>query len=149
MEAFATLAELQSRLDWVLDADEERMATGALEDASDLARAYGSNWEYASSAPRLVRTLVLTAVKRHMNNPEGLITSRAGDETMAYADIGDKAGAIFYTANEIKLLAGLGGRNGIVSVPVSAWGPTKKVSEGYVPTGQKPFPMFSSDSSPW
>ena len=82
MEPFATLDELKFRLPWTLDTDEERDASGALEDASDLARGYGRDWVDAPDAPRLVRTLVLKAVKRYMNNPEGITQSRAGDETL-------------------------------------------------------------------
>ena len=67
MEPIATLKELIQRLDWTLDADELRIAAGALEDASDLARGYGRDWD-TESAPRLVRTLVLKARKRYMNN---------------------------------------------------------------------------------
>lgn len=151
MEPFATLEELRSRLDWTLDADEERIAQGALEDASDLARAYGKSWLDAQSAPRMVRTLVLTAATRYMRNPDGYVQSRAGDETLVWDGIGDRAGTVYFTDPEIKLLVGLAGKTGLFSAPISAWG-TRLRHEGYVPVAnsdEKPFPMYASDEDPW
>lgn len=134
MEPFATLAELQDRLDWDLSEAEERDALGALEDASDLARAYGKGWVDSSSAPRLVRTLVLTSCKRYMKNPDGYTTSRAGDETLSWNEIGDKAGSVYFTDEEIKMLKGLAGRAaGLVSAPISAYGTKAPMKPGYVP----------------
>jgi len=36
----------------------------------------------------LVRTLVLRCAARYMRNPDGYVTSRAGDETLTWSDIG-------------------------------------------------------------
>lgn len=153
MVPFATLVDLKARLSWTLDADEERAATGALEDASELARAHGRDWIDALSAPRLVRTLVLKAVKRYMNNPEGYTQSRAGDETLVWNDDqSENAGTVYFTTDEIKLLAGLAGRkSALVSVAMTAWRTVEQPEhEGYVPVeGGAPFPMYSSDTSPW
>ncbi|MGW1040037.1 hypothetical protein [Streptomyces sp. NPDC002547] len=154
MADFATLDELKGRLDWTLDDDEERIATSALEDASDLARAYaGRDWE-PSSAPRLVRTLVLKACKRYMNNPSGYTQSRAGDETLGWNDsAGDDAGTVYFTSNEQRMLAELGGkRGGIISAEVSAWNSVRRpANAGLVPVvGQgKPFPMLHQDGDVW
>jgi hypothetical protein len=121
--AFATLNDLKGRLDWTLDADEERIATAALEDASDLATMYGRDWPEAS-VPRLVRTLVLKACARYMRNPDGYTQSRAGDETLGWNDAaGHDAGTVYFTSEEKRLLGELGGRKpGLVSVNVVAWG---------------------------
>lgn len=152
MEPLATLQELTNRLDWSLDADELRIAAGALEDASDLARGYGRDWD-ADSAPRLVRTLVLNACRRYMNNPNGYTQSRAGDETLGFNDAaGENAGTVYFTADEQKLLKGLAGKaSGLVSVPVTAWGPQRNSSVGWVPVqgGGKPFPLFADEVEPW
>jgi hypothetical protein len=150
MANFAELPDLTARLDWTLDADETRIATAALEDASDLARTYGRNWFDAASAPRMVRTLVLAACVRYMRNPDGYTQSRAGDETLAWNEVGDKAGSIYFTDAEIKVLAALAGRSGIISVPVSAWNSRIRDTTGYVPVsgGGDPFPMYASDE-PW
>lgn len=127
MVAFATLQELQDRLDWDLSESEKRDAEGALEDASEYARSFGkASWTDAENAPRLVRTLVLTAVKRYIKNPDGYTQSRAGDETVAWNDIGDKAGAPYYTQDEIKMLRGLAGNvSGFFSAPLVAHDPRK------------------------
>ncbi|MEU9454845.1 hypothetical protein [Streptomyces sp. NPDC048277] len=80
--AYATLNELNGRLDSDLDPDKLRIAAGALDDASDLAATYGRDWP-AGTAPRLVKTLVLKSAARYARNPNGYTQSRAGDETLA------------------------------------------------------------------
>jgi hypothetical protein len=155
MAVFATLDELKNRLDWTLDADEERIAQSALEDASDLACFYGKPWDPAT-APRMVRTLVLRACKRYMDNPQGYSQSRAGDETVGWSDkapqAGDQAGSVDFTRAEQELLRGLaGGRPGIYSVGVTAWGPQRQRPVGLVPDegSNEPIHYFSSDTEPW
>ncbi|ATI18712.1 head-to-tail adaptor [Streptomyces phage Daudau] len=166
MAIFATLDELKARLDWTLDADEERIATSALEDASDLAVYYvGRDYADVSSAPRLVRTLVLKACKRYMTNPQGLTQSRAGDETLGWNDSqGQDAGTVYFTDGEQKLLMEIGGRKGgIISVGVSAWnsnislyrsrtsGPHgNDLPAGFVPSSSgTDFPFYASDEDVW
>lgn len=151
---YATVAELQERLDWELDEDELRIASSALEDASDLAVTYGRNWPEAT-APRLVRTLVLKAAARYMRNPNGYTQSRAGDETLAWSDAqGRDAGTVHFSREEIRLLEELAGRKrGITSVVVSAWGTKPSAAEvGLVPVDYSPaspFPLFGDEVSPW
>jgi len=161
MADLATLDELKARLDWTLDADEERIAQSALEDASDLARHYaGRDWLDVSLAPRMARTLVLKACKRYMNNPEGYEQSRAGDETLVWNDrAGENAGTVYFTGDEVRLLQGLGGKtSGIVSAGIQAWGTNLRTGyradAGYVPvlgSDEKPFPMFDDPdpANPW
>lgn len=151
--AYATLDDLKGRLDWALDADEERIATTALEDASDLAAHYGRDWP-EESAPRMVRTLVLKACKRYMSNPDGFTQSRAGDETLGWNDAaGENAGTVYFTAEEQKLLTGLAGRNpGLYTASVTAWQSVRRpVTAGLVPVhdGTKPFPLFADEVEPW
>lgn len=146
MEPFATLTELKERLDWTLDAEEERAAEGYLEEASDLARAYGREWA-VERAPRLVKSLVISAVRRFMRNPEGYTQSRAGDETLGWTDLGHDAGSIYYNEREQRLLAQLAGRQGtLISASTVAWGPVRKRDDntGWVPTSDNSdaFPMF-------
>jgi len=154
MTDLATLDDLKKRLDWTLDADEERIAAGALEDASDLARAHADRPDWTDvTAPRLARTLVLKACKRYMSNPEGLTQSRAGDETLGWNDAaGENAGTVYFSDDEIKHLAQLGGRrHGLVSVQVRAWNSSPAKVEGLVPSadGTKSFPFFNSDTDPY
>ncbi|MFJ9158689.1 hypothetical protein ACIRPS_18020 [Streptomyces griseoviridis] len=148
---YATLDELKGRLDWELDEDELRIAQGALEDASDLAATYGRDWS-EQNTPRLVRTLVLKAAARYMRNPNGYTQSRAGDETLAWADIGQDAGTVYLTREEIRLLEELGGRRrGLATAEVSAWGSKIRPAGGRVPVdyGGDPFPLFRDDRGPW
>ncbi|AKY03766.1 head-to-tail adaptor [Streptomyces phage Verse] len=145
--AYATLDDLKARLDWELDADEVRIAGGALEDATDLAAHYGRDWD-DTAVPRLVRTLVLKAASRYMKNPDGYTQSRAGDETLGWNDAaGENAGTVYFSDEEIKLLQSLAGKTpGIYSVPLTAY-KTKLRSDadGRVPVdyGGDPFPMFA------
>lgn len=157
MDPFATLDELKARLDWTLTPDEERTGTAALEDASDLARGYGRDWEGPTTAPRLVRTLVLAACQRYMRNPDAYTQSRAGDEHLAWADTGKVQSSPAFTEEEIALIGQLAGDSkAFGSVGVSAWGPMRDTAryrhrEGYVPVyeGGKYMPMFQWDDSPW
>ncbi|MFD7738053.1 hypothetical protein [Kitasatospora sp. NPDC059800] len=150
--AYATVDELKGRLDWELDEDELRIARAALDDASDLAAEYGRDWP-AGKAPRLVKTLVLKASARYLRNPSGYTQSRAGDETLAWSDIGRDAGTVYFTREEIRLLAELGGRKpGLSSVAVSAWGTKiRPGTGGMVPVdyaGDR-LPLFCDDRGPW
>ncbi|APC43253.1 hypothetical protein Joe_13 [Streptomyces phage Joe] len=151
--AYATLDDLKARLDWELDADEARIAGGALEDASDLAAHYGREWDEAA-VPRLVRTLVLKAAQRYMKNPDGYTQSRAGDETLAWNDAaGENAGTVYFSDEEIKLLRSLAGKQpGIYSVPLTAYKTKLRNSDtGYSPVdyGGDPFPMFADGVTSW
>jgi len=150
---YATLDDLKGRLDWDLDSDELRIAIGALEDASDLAATHGRDWP-EDTAPRLVKTLVLKSAARYMRNPNGYTQSRAGDETLAWSDIGRDAGTVYFTREEIRLLEELAGRKrGFTSVVVSAWGTKPRAADvGFVPADYSPaspFPLFRDEVSPW
>ncbi|MEV4642768.1 hypothetical protein AB0J80_36045 [Actinoplanes sp. NPDC049548] len=158
--AYASLDELKDRLDFDLDEAEVRVAESALNDASDLAMEYGREWPQ-DDVPRLVRTLVLRAAKRHVQNPNGYTVSRAGDETLQWNDAaGDNAGVVYFTRDEQKLLAELAGkRHGLTTAPVSAWGPQRTNRRmaplgpgNYVPvqgSPNSPFPYFADEVEPW
>lgn len=149
-DPFATLIELKGRLEWTLDADEERAATGVLEDLSSWARHYGRNWT-SVNAPILVKTLVLGAAARFMRNPDNYTTSRAGDETVGWTDRGAEAAAQPFTDSEIIALKLLVRPVAFGSVSMTAWGPqSQRVPDGLVPVvgGGDPFPLFS-DATPW
>lgn len=104
----ASLDDLKLRLDWELDVDEERVATAALEDLSNEARFYGSSaWSSPAVAPPFVRTLILKAASRYMKNVEGYIQSRAGDETVQWAEIPGGMGTASFTDVESRKLASI------------------------------------------
>ena len=152
MEPFASLEELQARLDWELDEGEERVAESSLEDASELARTHGREWEDPLTAPRIVRTLVLKACARYMKNYQGFTQSRAGDETVMWSDAaGENLGQVYFTKEEIKLLQEYAGRRtALISAPLLAYGNTGSRDNGYRPTGGggKDFPMFEIGEQP-
>ena len=159
--AYASLDELKERLDWTPDTAAERLAESALEDASDLAVEYGREWP-EDSPPRLVRTLVLRAARRFVENPQGYTVSRAGDETVQWNDrAGENAGSVYFTKEEQKLLAGLAGKgHGLTSATISAWGPQRRSRRMARPRGEasyvpvegspnSPFPYFADEVEPW
>jgi hypothetical protein len=132
-DEFATLPELQARLDWTLDAGEQSVATAALADLSDDARFYGSQRWDSTTAPRQAKSLVLRAAARHMRNPDGYVQSRAGDETIQWSDGGEDAGTAHFTEREQKILGALAGRGqGIVSVQTVAHGPLRASGPRYI-----------------
>ncbi|WP_329793878.1 hypothetical protein V1227_18910 [Lentzea sp. DG1S-22] len=151
MEPFATLEQLKARLDWTLDEDEERLGAAALDDLSGWARYYGRPWPDPLTAPQLVRTMVLGAAVRYMRNPEGYVTSRAGDETLTWSELGDRAGSAHFNSDELRALTSMSGKTSLLTAPVTAWNSRPKPVAGYVPVtgGGKPFPMFSDPESPW
>ena len=102
----ASLEDLKLRLDWELDANEERVATAALEDLSNEARFFGSaTWSGPTTSPQFVRTLVLKAAARYMKNVEGYVQSRAGDESVQWSEIPDIMGTASFTKEEERKLA--------------------------------------------
>ena len=164
MDPFATLDELKGRLEWTLDADEERAADGALVDLSAWARHYGRNWE-ADAAPILVKTLVLGAAARFMRNPDNYTTQRTSDETVGWTDRGAQAAAAPFTDTEIAALKLLVRPVAFGSVSMTAWGPQRlRGSDGLTPVagelqftedglvpvegGGDPFPLFDNEE-PW
>lgn len=158
MTSLATVEELQARCDWTFDTDEQRVAEGYLEEASDLVRSYGRDTWEPNSVPRMAKNIVISAVRRFMRNPDGLTTSRAGDETLSWADNED-AGTIALTKGEQKLLRSMGGSMGIRTAGLNAWNTPGRTSRfghpeqwvapvaGY--DGEKAFPYFSDELEPW
>lgn len=132
--SLATVDDVQARLDWTLDTGERAVADGAITDLSDDARFYGANAWTSTAVPRQVKNIVVRAAARFMRNPDGYVTSRAGDETLAWTDRKEDAGVATFTKQEQDQLAELAGntRAGITSVPMMAFGPTRKHTTRYV-----------------
>jgi hypothetical protein len=153
MAALATLEELTSRLDWTLDEQEQSMAEGALDDASALVRHYGLGWE-PENVPPVAKTIALAAARRFVVNNMGVTVSRAGDETLGWDGVGDKAGSVYLTDEEKSMLGSLARGTGFGTIPVSSWGTRirdRREPGGYVATegGRKPFPWFNDPVEPW
>lgn len=142
--AFADLEDLQDRLDFELDEVQMRMAIAALEDASEDARGYsGINWQ-DHLAPRWVTSIVLRVCADYMRNPDNFITSRAGDETVSWADAKGKR-SLHFKDYEIERLRACGKRNTIGSIGTYAWRSGTSVPNGFVPTDPPGdlFPFFA------
>lgn len=153
--ALATLEELTPRLAFVLDENEQREATGALEDLSFDAQAIGSPLWTDANVPQAVKNLVLRAAARHMKNYEGYTVSRAGDETVQWADP-DVTGQATFTKDEKQMLKQMGGKMPFIGgVGIYAYGQKPKAREGMVPVAYAPtversmFPLFADDEGLW
>ena len=114
MATLLTVDEVKARIDWDLDAGEEKLCLGYLETLSDDARYYaGKEWFTGAEAPPRVLSLILRATVRFLRNPEGASQSRAGDETLMWDNRhNEKAGSPYFTDDEIDELKTLGGSSG-------------------------------------
>lgn len=151
-----TLEELEPRLDWTMDEAERGIARGALYDASNLVLAHGDAAWTAETAPSIAKSIVATAATRYLRNPDGYTSSRAGDETVQWSDLGHDSGGVYLTKSEIALLTRLANPyvNTVVEVPTYGWNSKQDVPRpefiGMVPAaGGGFFPYYSSDDSPW
>jgi hypothetical protein len=148
LTAYATFEELDKRLDYTLSEEEKTAATAALEDASNLARYYGIDWPVAA-VPPLVKTIVLNAVVRYMRLIEGVVQSRAGDETLTWTDLREKTGTVFLDDDQQRMLASLAGtKKGFWAVPIAAYGGSlrDRTGTGYVKTTgtEEPFAFYAN-----
>jgi len=118
---YADLDDVEKRLDFELDEQGQINVEARLDDASEMARALsGRNWP-EGSAPRIVRTIVLNCVVRYMRNPDALIQSRAGDETLIWSDQGE-TGSFYFTKQEVEMLSGFKLARKFGSIGTYAWG---------------------------
>lgn len=143
MTAYAELHELEDRLEWDLTDEEKRVGQSALEDLSDDATHHGRDWTRAN-VPRVVRRTVLAAATRYLRNLEGVVQSRAGDETLVYGE--DKsAGSAHFTSDEIQVIirSAMGYNAGIGSIQVTVSSPRSRSSDRVpVDYGGRPFPFY-------
>jgi hypothetical protein len=142
LDSLVPLAVLLNKLDRVLDEAEQRDASDALEDATELVRYHGRSTWTDVNAPRLAKKMVIRSVKRYLKNTDGYSQSRAGDETVAWEHA---ESAPYLTDAEQKMVAQAAGRGSLRAVPISPWGELAEVAEDvYVPVsgGGKPFPWW-------
>lgn len=147
--AYATIDEVEDRLDFEMDDATRRMAGAALDDASDMASDY-KNWEDPGPVPGAVKRIVLRAVVRYIRNPDGYSQSRAGDELVAWHQrVGDRPGEVYFTDDEIKTLKRLSNSQdpAIYSVPLYAWMPGSSPlrRDQYAPTDTGPIPYIAKE----
>ncbi|MFD8648296.1 hypothetical protein [Streptomyces mirabilis] len=55
-----------------------------------------------------MKTLTLNSAAGYLRNPSGYTQSGAGDETLAWSDIGRDAGTVYFTREGIRLLSRTG-----------------------------------------
>lgn len=149
MEPFAQATDVQRRLDFTLGELETLAVEAALEDLSNEARFIANRtWTDVDILPNPVRNTVVKAVARWAKNMNGYVQSRAGDETLAWPDLGPEAGAPAFTAREEKLIRAVGdGRTGTPFLGTAELyahiPPGKCEDKGYIDVdyGGKPFPF--------
>lgn len=112
-DRLVSVDEVVARLPWEFVDDRiRRIVSGAIEDASTLARFYGLESWTADKCPPIVKTQVRNACVRYMLLAEGVISSRAGDDSESYTDLRDRTGTVFFREDEqaqIQTAAGRGG----------------------------------------
>lgn len=147
---FATVEELQARLDFEMDETEQRLATAALEDLSHEARHYGSlSWIGPNTAPPVIKTWVLKAASRYMKNIEGYVQSRAGMEQVTWHEF-EEMGTASFTEAEIRRIQNIS-RPPVLNVSgtfaYGRYGSSKDRQDTWVPTippGRK-FPLIAKE----
>lgn len=135
-------ADVANAIPWELEDQEEYVLKEAIDTLSEDARFYGlATWVDVDSAPRHVSRMVGRAASRHMMNPEGYVTSRAGDETVSWAE-SDTAGVAAFTKREIEQLRSYRSSPGLMSAPMVLYGKGDRRTVPPVPVddGTKRFP---------
>lgn len=152
MATLLTVDEIKARIDWDLDAGEEKLCLGYLETLSDDARYYaGKEWAAAEDAPPRVRNLILAACVRALRNPDGASQSRAGDETLMWDNRrNEKAGWAYFVDSEIAELRGMGSGSGYSfgTVQTFAWTDgtgRKDLTIGTTPDHVTSFPWIAKE----
>lgn len=94
--AYATVAELESRLGRTVTGDEALRALAALDDASALVRSAAApvDWPDPVDVPDIVKTVTLAAAARVMHNPRGVTQASTGDASVSYS--GERTGGAAY-----------------------------------------------------
>lgn len=144
MEPLVSLVELMDGLEWELDAGEQKLAIATLEDLSDDARYHGlDSWTDEAHTPEPVRRLIKRVARRFMRNPDGYVTSRAGDEAVSWSDRGERGGTASFNDNEVAMLRGWAGKAGIASVELYHGSPRSTHNPYVSVEGGKPFPYYA------
>lgn len=147
--AFATVSELQARLEWVLSEKEVGVAEDALEDLTLEAKFYGRlGWTEAKHPP-LVKSIILKAAARFMRNYEAFEESRAGDETVGFMQGSVEPGTPEFTEKEILQIRTLAAAPGFGTINVYTWGVTDKPRDYMAPMQDKDIPFISGEDRRW
>ena len=149
--ALAVSADVTSRIEGEVTAQMLVMIEAKIDDASDLARHYGSEaWTILTAPPR-VKRIVAAVVALFMNNPTGLSQSRAADETLAWQDSPAPA-ELYFSEIQIEQLGLLGKpvlpKMGTIQITAyqTKYYPYISVPVDY---GGKAFPFLTPDEVIW
>lgn len=151
--ALATVDDVAARIEEDITPALEKLIVSALEEASDLARYYGKEWESEEDAPPTVRRIVAAAAARWVRNPDGFSQNRAGDESLSWHEVKYDPGTIYLTDLEVERIQRLVTPvklPGFGSIQMQAWGGTPASDEIRVPWGNinpdfETFPLYSTD----
>ena len=138
-------SDLENRLGRAFADEEADRAEAVLADASALARAEaGRSWvsdtePAASTAPDVVKAVVLRVAERCMRNPDGFTAEAASDYSYQRSGVQD---GVYLTEREAQILRRAAGRSGLWTQRVTArsevWDRTEWVYDQY---GLEPFPV--------
>ena len=148
--AFATVQELQARLEWTLSDAEVGVAEGALDDLTIAAREYGRYTWTELQHPPAIKSMILTAAARFMRNYEGFSESRAGDETLGWKGGSVEPGTAEFTKTEIKRIKRLASAPAFGTLTTYTWGTTKATREDLMANAlHKSWPWVHPDQREW
>lgn len=127
LPAFATIADLEARLDETFSEAEQVRAQAALDDASALIRAEANKtWvtegELDDDLHAVLLAITVAVVRRVLENPNGVKSQSLGDATITYTNA---SGDVYLTAAERRLVrkaAGLSGVLGSVDLEIGTPG---------------------------
>lgn len=119
LPTFATLEELDARIPGGIDQSDMDRALAALDDVSDLIRAEaGKDWvddqgELVDDVPGVLRVIAITAARRELANPDGVISESIDgfSHRLANASTG-----VYLTPVEAKRVRRASGRSGVWSL---------------------------------
>lgn len=114
---YTSVGKLKARLPAGFEPRLEPLYESMIEDASAYAAFYGAAWP-EDAVPPLVETIVLQACVQYCKLWEGVITSRAADETLQWTDLKELTGRIIIPDEDQGVLRELanGPSSGIASV---------------------------------
>lgn len=148
--AFATVQELQARLEWTLSTTEVGVAEGALDDLTIQAKEYGRATWTDGQHPPAIKSMILSAAARFMRNYEGFSESRAGDETLGWKQGSVEPGTAEFTKGEIKRIKRIASAPAFGAITTYTWGTTPATREDLMANAKdKQWPWVSPDERDW
>ncbi len=135
--AYPTVAEVLARLEFGADEIGEDSAhvhsflQAHLDDLVTRACALANRQWTPETMPSAVAACIRSALTRYARRPEGNTTSRAGDESLSWAESAGHGGSPTFTRDEIDTIraAAAPGRPEIGSIPTTRYGPIRPAED--------------------